>query len=134
MHPEYRQVLRDGTVIEKASYAFPEVQQLMLNLIREATTLIDADGINLCYTRGPRFLSYEQPILDAFTSKYGEDARSVDPEDPRLLEVRAGIMTGFMYKVRQTLDEVGAEKGKRLELSVWAWPHDQNVWLGKRPD
>ena len=133
VHPEYRQVLRDGTVIEKASYAFPEVQQLMLNLIREATTLIDADGINLCYTRGPRFLSYEQPILDAFTSKYGEDARSADPEDPRLLEVRAGIMTDFMYKVRQTLDEVGAEKGKRLELSVWAWPHDQNVWLGKRP-
>ena len=132
-HPEYRQVRRDGTVIEKASYAFLEVQQLMLNLIREATTLIDADGVNLCYIRGPRFLSYEQPILDAFTSKYGEDARSVDPEDPRLLEVRAGIMTDFMYKVRQTLDEVGAEKGKRLELSVWAWPHDQNVWLGKRP-
>ena len=132
-HPEYRQVHRDGTVIEKASYAFPEVQGLMLDLIREATTLIDADGINLCYTRGPRFLSYEQPILDAFTNKYGEDARAVDPADPRLLEIRAGIMTDFMYKVRQTLDEVGAEKGKRLELSIWAWPHDQPVWLGERP-
>lgn len=132
-HPEYRQVLRDGTVVEKASYAFPEVQGLMLNLIREATTLIDADGINLCYTRGPRFLSYEQPILDAFSGKYGEDARSVDPTDPRLLQIRVGIMTDFMYKVRQTLDEVGAEKGKRLELSIWAWPHDQPVWLGERP-
>ncbi len=132
-HPEYRQVQRDGTVIEKASYAFPEVQGLMLDLIREATTLIDADGINLCYTRGPRFLSYEQPILDAFTDKYGEDARSVDPADPRLIEIRAGIMTDFMYKVRQTLDQVGAEKGKRLELSIWAWPHDQPVWLGQRP-
>ena len=132
-HPEYRQVLRDGTVVEKASYAFPEVQDLMLNLIREATTLIDADGINLCYTRGPRFLSYEQPLLDAFSSKYGEDARSVDPADPRLLQTRAGIMTEFMHKVRQTLDEVGAEKGERLELSIWAWPHDQDVWLGNRP-
>ena len=132
-HPEYRQVHRDGTVIEKASYAFPEVQGLMLDLIREATTLIDADGINLCYTRGPRFLSYEQPILDAFTNKYGEDARAVDPADPRLLEIRAGIMTDFMHKVRQMLDEVGAEKGKRLELSIWAWPHDQPVWLGERP-
>ena len=132
-HPEYRQVLRDGTVVEKASYAFPEVQNLMLNLILEATTLIDADGINLCYTRGPRFLSYEQPILDAFSSKYGEDARSVDPSDPRLLQTRAGIMTEFMHKVRRTLDEVGAAKGKRLELSIWAWPHDQDVWLGNRP-
>ena len=25
-HPEYRQVLRDGTLVEKASYAFPQVQ------------------------------------------------------------------------------------------------------------
>ncbi|HIA68457.1 TPA: hypothetical protein EYN98_20930 [Candidatus Poribacteria bacterium] len=126
-HPEYRQVLRDGTVIEKASYAFPVVQQLMLDLIREATTLIDADGINLCFTRGPHFLSYEQPILDAFTAQYGGDACEVDPKDVRLLEVRASFMTDFMHKVRRVLDEVGAKKGKRLELSIWAWPHGEFI-------
>ncbi len=133
LHPEYRQMLRDGTVIDKASYAFPAVRQMMLDMIRESTTLIDADGVNLCFTRGPHLLWYEQPILDAFRAKYGEDARKVDPQDPRLLEVRAGFMTDFMRQARQVLDEVGSQKGKRLELSIWAWPHYQPVWLGQKP-
>ena len=30
-------------------------------------------------------------------------------------------------------DEVGSQKGKRLELSIWAWPHYQPVWLGQKP-
>ena len=55
-HPEFRQVRRDGTLLEKTSYAFPEVQSFMLSVIREAITLIDADGINLCFVRGPHFL------------------------------------------------------------------------------
>jgi len=132
-HPEYRQILRDGTVIEKASYAFPEVQQLMLDLIREATEKIDADGINLCFVRGPHLLCYEKSILDAFQAKYGEDAREVEPKDSRLLEVRASFMTDFVRKARRVLDEVGTKKGKRLELSIWAWHSNQNVWLGKTP-
>jgi hypothetical protein len=132
-YPQYRQQMRDGTVIEKASYAFPAVQQMMLDMIRESTTMIDADGINLCFVRGPHLLWYEKPILDAFQFKYGEDARQVDPMDPRLLEVRASFMTDFIRKVRQVLDEVGSRKGKRLELGIFAWPHDQHVWLGKTP-
>ena len=38
LHPEYRQMLRDGTVIDKASYAFPAVRQMMLDMVRESTT------------------------------------------------------------------------------------------------
>ena len=132
-HPEFRQVRRDGTVLEKASYAFDEVQQFMLSLIREATQRIDADGINLCFVRGPHFLLYENPVLDAFRKEYGADAREVDPADPRLLEVRASLMTDFLRKVRKLLDRVGQTKGKRLELSVWVWPSNQNVWLGETP-
>lgn len=105
----------------------------MLDLIRESTGKIDVDGINLCFVRGPHLLCYEKPILDAFQAKYGEDAREVDPKDPRLLEIRASFMTDFVRKVRSVLDEVGTEKGKHLELSVWVWPSNQNVWLGKTP-
>jgi hypothetical protein len=132
-HPEYRQVLRDGTVIHKASYAFPEVRQVVLDLIREATTDIDADGINLCFVRGPHLLHYEKPILKAFQAKHGEDALKVDPNDPRLLAVRAEIMTQFLRDARQVLDAVGEKKGKRLDLSVWVWPTGQNVWMGTTP-
>jgi hypothetical protein len=133
LYPGCRQVLRDGSVIEKASYAYPEVQGFMLDLIREVTTVIDADGINLCSVRGPHLLCYEAPILEAFQARYQTDARQVEPQDPRLLAVRAGFMTAFMRSTRKVLDEVGAAKGRRLELSVWVWPGNQNVWLGKTP-
>lgn len=132
-HPEVRQKLRDGTVIQKASYAYPKVQKFMLSLIREASTVIDVDGINLCFVRGPHMLWYEDPILDAFKKQYGEDARKVKPTDPRLLRVRASFMTQFLRDVRKVLDQVGKKKGKRLELSVWVWPWDRNVWLGTTP-
>jgi len=132
-HPQFRQILRDGTLLEKASYAFDDVQAFMLSLVREATQKIDADGINLCFVRGPHFLRYEKPVLDAFHAKHSLDAHDVEPTDPRLLQVRGEIMTRFIRKVRQALDEISKAKGRKLDLSVWVWPSDQNVWLGKTP-
>jgi len=132
-HPQCRQVLRDGTPIEKASYAFPEVRQFMLSLIREATEMFDVDGINLCFVRGPHFTSYERPLIDDFWRKYGEDACKVDPGDPRLIKTRARYLTEFVRNTRQVLDEVGRRKARRLTLSIWAWPSKRNVWCGRRP-
>jgi hypothetical protein len=132
-HPEYRLVMRDGSVLSGASYAFPEVRQFMLDLIRDATQRTDADGINLCFVRGPHFLLYEQPILTAFSKEYHLDARSVKEDDPRLLKVRSSFMTEFTRDARSVLDDVGKKKGKHLELSVWAWPSDKNVWMGGTP-
>ena len=132
-HPHLKQVRRDGTVVEKASYAYDEVQDLTLSLIRESTTLIDADGINLCFVRGPHFLQFEEPILREFRKQHNEDAQKVPEDDPRLLRVRAELMTRFIRRARKTLDAVGRAKGKRLTLSVWVWPSTQNVWLGKTP-
>ena len=132
-HPEFRQVMRDGTPVEKASYAFPEVREFMLSLIREAASRFDVDGINLCFVRGPHFVVYEQPIVDDFRREYGEDARQVDPTDPRLHAVRARHMGDFVRGARRILDEIGQQKGKRLELSIWAWPNGQEVWCGETP-
>lgn len=132
-HPQFRQLMRDGTPIEKASYAYPEVRSFMLSIIREATGKFDVDGINLCFVRGPHFVFYEKPVLDDFRREYGEDARKVDPSDPRLHAIRARYMTEFVREARQILDEIGEERGKHLELSVWAWPNKDDVWCGKTP-
>ena len=132
-HPQWRQVHRDGAVVEKASYAYPEVQAFQLAIIREALTKMDADGINLCFVRGPHFLLYETPVLEAFQARYGEDARQVPEDDPRLGEIRATFMTRFLREVREVLDEAGRKSGRRLELSVWVWPSAQKVWLGGTP-
>jgi len=132
-HRDLRQVLADGTVLHKASYAFEEVQDFSLALIRDGLRNVDADGVNLCFVRGPHFLQYEEPILTAFQAQHDEDARNVAADDPRLLRVRAEIMTGYVQDVRRLLDEIGEQRGRRLELSVWVWPSEQNVWLGRTP-
>ncbi len=120
-------------IVEKASYAFPEVRELALSLVRESATKIDTDGINLCFVRGPHFLQFEEPIIRTFRERYDEDAREVPELDERLLQVRAEFMTKFVREAREVLDQVGRQKGKQLTLSVWVWPSKRNVWLGKTP-
>lgn len=132
-HPEFCQLLSDGTILNKASYAFQEVQDFSTSIIRDALARVDADGINLCFVRGPHLLQYEKPILSTYSEEYGEDARDSDTGDPRLLKVRAEIMTRYVRSVRRLLDEVGAARSKHLELSVWVWPSDRGVWLGGTP-
>jgi hypothetical protein len=118
-HPQFRQVMRDGTPIEKASYAFPEVRNLVVSIIREAAEKFDIDGVNLCFMRGPEFMAYEKPVLDDFRKKYHEDARKVAFDDPRMRDIHCRYLNKFVRNVRQTLDEVGKKKGgKKLELSA----------------
>jgi hypothetical protein len=118
-HPQFRQVMRDGTPIEKASYAFPEVRNLVVSIIREAAETFDIDGVNLCFMRGPEFMAYEKPVLDDFRKKYHEDARKVAFDDPRMRDIHCHYLNKFVRNVRQTLDEVGKKKGgKKLELSA----------------
>ena len=126
-HPEFRMVMQDGTPIEKASYAFPEVRGLMLEIIRESMIAFDADGANLCFVRGTEFVLYEQPVLDDFRKRHDQDARKFNVSDPRMMQLRGSYLTQFVRDARRVLDEVGAKKGKRLELSAWVFPElDRN--------
>jgi hypothetical protein len=78
-------------------------------------------------------LQYEQPVLDDFRARFGEDAREVDPADPRLEEVRAAIMNRFVRNVHDALAEIAAKRARKFELSVWVWPSTQGVWMGGTP-
>jgi len=118
-HPQLRQVMADGTPVEKASYAFPEVRKLMLSIIREAAEKFDIDGASLGFVRGPEFMVYEQPVVDDFRKEYGVDGKGVGFDDPRMRTIRCRYLSTFVHDARQVLDEVGKAKGKRLELSAW---------------
>jgi hypothetical protein len=132
-NPHVRQVAHNGNVLQKASLAYPEVQELILEQIQESCQLIDADGINLCFVRGPHFLRWEQPVREAFEAKYGGSSADVAENDPRINIVRCEIMTAFLQLVKARLDDIGTKRGRRMTMSVWVWPHEQNVWLGRRP-
>ncbi|MBI4023399.1 MAG: hypothetical protein HY360_00355 [Verrucomicrobia bacterium] len=125
-HPEYRQVLADGAAIDKASYAFSEVRRYALSIIREAAETFDCDGVNLAFVRGPYFVMYEKPVLDAFHKEYGKDARSMPLDDPRLIAVRCRFLTGFVRAARRALDEVGAKKRKRIAMSAYVFFETQS--------
>ncbi|MEI6422266.1 MAG: hypothetical protein WCP55_08610 [Lentisphaerota bacterium] len=118
-NPQFRLAMSDGTPVEKASYAFPEVRALMLGIIRESAEMFDIDGASLAFNRGPLFAAYEQPVLEDFRKEFNVDARSVTFDDPRLQQIHSRYLNTFVRDARKVLDEVGAAKGKRLELSVW---------------
>ena len=104
--PDLRMVTKDGTALEKVSYAFPEVQDQMLALIREVAENFDIDGVNLCFVRGPQYVGYEKPVIEDFKKEYGEDPRNLDNNDIRIQKLRARYLTDFMRKARKLINEI----------------------------
>ncbi len=136
-HPEFRQRDETGEVLFRLSYAYPEVREFKLSFLREAVQR-DIDGINFDFLRHPDFFGFEQPMLDAFQKKYGEDGLKVSADDPRWFPLRAEFMTGFVRDTRAILDAAGEKQGRRLGLSVridWKkyahWGCDIETWLNE---
>jgi hypothetical protein len=116
-HPEFRVRGKKGEDQTKLSYAFPEVRAFKLGILREAAER-DIDGINLDFLRHPPCFGYEDPLIAAFKAKHGQDPREIAADDPRWLQLRADIMTGFLREVRKLLNEAGSEKKRHLGLSA----------------
>ena len=118
-HLECRIRKQDGvTPINKLSFAYPQVRDFHLAILREAAQRFDVDGVNIAFVRLNRCLGWEQPVQDAFRARYGE----VPQTEEKMRTVRGEFLTQFMRDARRVLDEVGRKKDKRLELSAWVWP------------
>ena len=117
-HPEWRCIDIDGREIARMSYAFPEVRELLLGVFRELATRYDIDGVNPIYNRGAPFLLYEGPLVEGFREETGLDATQLSEDDERYLRYRARAMTGFMADLRREMEEIGAKRGRPLEISA----------------
>ena len=134
-HPEFHQRSTAGQTLTRLSYAFPEVREFKLGIIREAATR-DISGINLDFQRHPNFFAHEEPMLEAFREKYDDNPLKVTSVDPRWDSIKAKYMTAFVAETRAILDEAGEKKGKRIGLSVrvdWekykTWGCDIETWV-----
>lgn len=119
-HPEWRCVDHDGTPTMHLSYAAEEVQDHLIEVYREALRT-GADGAGFLFHRGMPMILWEEPFRRRFIAKYGVDPRTLAEDDPRTLELRGEIVTGFIRKIRRLLDEEQAERGggePRLKLAV----------------
>jgi len=134
-HPEFRVRGKKGEDRTKLSYAFPEVREFKLVILREVAER-DIDGINLDFQRDPDFFGFEEPMAKAFKDKYGVEAATVEASDPRWTPLRYERMTAFVRGVRKLLDDAGRRKDRHLGLSVridWkrypTWGCDFQTWL-----
>lgn len=119
-HPEWRCRSRDGSPVNRMSYAVPEVRREVIRRLREAVEEAEPDGINVLFNRGCGLVLWEEPFCEQFKERYGEDPRKGREDDPRLSELRGEIMTRFFREMRQMLDEVQTRKGRqhRYEISA----------------
>lgn len=109
-HPQFCWVKRDGQPYHsQMSFAFPEVREYKLGILRELLQGYDIDGIFMDWIRtgdvrdnpqtdpaGVANYGYETPLLDEFKKRYGVDAHSVANDDDRWIRVRAEPQTVFM--------------------------------------
>lgn len=119
-HPEWRCIDYDGTPTMHLSYAAEEVQDHLIEVYREALQR-GADGAGFLFHRGMPMILWEEPFCQRFIKEYGKDPRKLAENDPRVLKLRATIVTEFMRKIRKLLDEVATQRGtpsRRLKLAV----------------
>lgn len=132
--PELRMVDMDGTPIEKASYAYPQVREYMLSIIREVAEGYDIDGVNLCFIRGPHFVGYEDIVIKDFKAKHGIDPRDLDENDIRAQRHRAGYLTEFVRSARTLVNQVSNNKCKKIQLSAMVYSAEadqaENLFFG----
>ena len=116
-HPEWRCVDRDGTPTFYMSYAVPEVRRQLLDIFRE-TLALQPDGVGFLFNRGMPMILWEEPFCQRFRERHQADAREVAEDDPRILALRAEIMTEFMQEVRTLLDETARTQGRKERYTI----------------
>ena len=129
--PEWHCIGREGRNVPRMSYAYREVQDFVLSVLREVATKYDIEGISLLYNRRPPYVDHEQPLIDGFKAAHGEDPRRLEEDDPTWLAYRAGVMTEFMRRVRSEMDGVSREQGRRVEVSACVLGNEEeNLYFG----
>lgn len=121
---QYAKIDRYGVPTSNLSIAYPEVRNHWLGLLREALEY-GIDGVQLHLNRATPFVMYEEPVLQAFMEKYGEDPRKLSELDPRWMRHGASYVTGYLREVRALLDE---KPGRQLGITLYGHPHDYDPY------
>ena len=127
---------RDNSIVNVCSYAYDEVQQYVIDGMVQMIKY-GFDGISMLYHRGMH-IGFEKPVIENFKKRYPEINPYVLPaSDERLNGIWCEIMTGFMRKVKNTLDstfdrhipinvitDYSLESSKRFGLDVEKWAEE----------
>lgn len=114
-NPQWRCVMRDGIPAAAFSYAYPEVQQMVIDMLLEMAAS-GCDAVTLISHRGIPYVLFEAPVAERFRAVYGEDPYDLPLDDPRLNRIHCDIMTEFFRKARKALDEFSPDRHIELHL------------------
>jgi hypothetical protein len=112
-HPEFSCKARDGKTVGFLSYAYPQVQDFMIeNILKSAQ--YGFDGIQLIFNRG-RHLMFEEPVARRYAEKYGntDDFYRLPMNDARLMGIYSDIMTEFLLRLRKATRDYAKANGKK---------------------
>ncbi len=119
------------------SYAFPEIRQQKLGVLKELVEQ-GCEGVTLDF-HTPHVLGYEEPMVAAFQKKFGQDPRRLPESDSRWQKVRCEVMTNFLREVRTELNEVGKTLGKKIGVCIRLpansprrYGYDPETWIKER--
>lgn len=129
--PQWRCRDKDGAEIARMSLAYREVQDHLLDTFRKMASY-GPDGISLLFNRGMPFMLYEEPLTRGFRERFGTDPGELDERDETWLSCKAEVMTGFIRRIRDVMDECAQREGReRMHLSVHGLAsEDQNRLFG----
>ena len=103
-HPEWVKRDPEGRSCSNLSIAFEPVRSYWLSLLGE-TLELGCDGVHLLFDRCFPFVLYEQPSIDRFQDRYGEDPRTVPPDDERWIAHQCDMVSQFLREVRSLVDQ-----------------------------
>ena len=131
-HPEFQCLDREGGRVCRLSYAYPQVQDYMLRLIKEIADY-NPDGVCMCFIRGVPVVLYEPIMVEGFKKQYGVDPRTLDEFDTRWMAYQGSVVTSFIKRVKNTL-----KPNQRLsaivpatELDCKRWGLDVAAWVNE---
>jgi len=113
---------KDGRAVLRLSYAHPQVQDHMLEILREIAGY-GPDGLCLAFIRGIPLVLYEDVMVDGFRDRHGVDPRAIETDDVRWMRYQAEIINGFMAREKMLL-----RPGQRLSAMVPGNPADCARW------
>lgn len=113
-NPQFHCIDEFGNKVRRISYAFPEVQDTILEYFNELLEY-GPDGICLAFNRGLPLMVCEKPVIESFEKNYGRSPRLPEECDsPEMLETRHKLLADFVKKVYKLV----SSKGKVLSCIV----------------
>ena len=112
-HPEFRMKGVDGRFHLKPSYAYPEVRQFYLAMIKEMVAY-QPDAIVIEFLRHPPFFGYDPPIIDEYVKRHGS-CTAKNYMDERWGDIICQIMLEYLKDVRAVIE--AANPDMNLEIN-----------------